>query len=492
MADTKRALIISFGERYLLILLKLMSFVVLARLLTPEDIGIFSVAAALIGLAHVLRDFGVGSYLIQETELTDVRIRTAFTLTLCVAISLFLGVYFLTPVIASFYEDDRLQDVLFLLAFNFLIIPFNSTTLAVLRRNMEFGVLFWINLCSAFTGAVSAIVLAMNGFSYMSLAWSSIAATATICLGGLIYRRNEFWLRPTFSEWRRVASFGAKASFANVVTAIAMDINDLVIGKVMGFSSVAIISRAKGTMNIFHQDVMGAIRNVAYPTFAKANREKLDLEEIHTRAVTAITAIAWPFYGFLAIFPLEIIRVLFGNQWDAAVPLVPFFCLAGAIAATWNLVLPLLMAMGEVDTVVKAELTIQIFRIIALVTCVVIFQTEQSYAIMFMLVYALSFPVFYFFKQKKLSTDWRHRVEGGLENLKLTCVALLLPIVIKVLLIENILQVNEYVVVGIASICVAIGWWFGLVMLNHPVLADPLFPQKIKRLLFFYKRTKEC
>lgn len=62
MTSVSRSLLISLSECYFLIALQLVSFVVLARLLTPEDIGLYSVSAAFIGLAHVVRDFGVGSY----------------------------------------------------------------------------------------------------------------------------------------------------------------------------------------------------------------------------------------------------------------------------------------------------------------------------------------------------------------------------------------------------------------------------------------------
>jgi O-antigen/teichoic acid export membrane protein len=66
MTSVRRALAISFIERYALIAISLASNILIARLLSPEEIGLYSVSLAVIGIAQVLRDFGVGGYLIQE------------------------------------------------------------------------------------------------------------------------------------------------------------------------------------------------------------------------------------------------------------------------------------------------------------------------------------------------------------------------------------------------------------------------------------------
>ncbi len=485
MSIIRRSLIISLAERYFMIALQLASFIILARLLTPEEIGLFSVSAALIGLAQVVRDFGVGSYLIQEKEITDTRIATAFTITLSLALLLFTLTQLLAAPIASFYNDGRLEGVLRLLSINFLIIPFNSTTLALIRRSMKFGVLFWINISAASIGTAAALILAYLDFGYMSLVWSSIANAATICIGGMIYKRKELWIKPTFKEWRRVASFGSQASAAGIVTEIAMSINDLVIGKVMGFSAVAIISRAQGVMNLFQREVMGAIRNVAFPAFAQAHRENKDLETIHTRAINAITAIAWPFYCFLAIFPLETLRVLFGPQWDAAAPLVPIFCLAGAIAATWNLNLPMLIAMGRVDMAMRAEINVQLMRIALLVICAMTFKTVMPYAVAFLIAYIYAAVIFYYYKHQVLKNNWQHKALGLITSLKLTLISLSFPIIIKISLIEEIIYLNEFLTLLISATFTISFWVLGLKRLQHPLISDPLFPNKLHK--FFSK-----
>ncbi|MCB1781715.1 MAG: oligosaccharide flippase family protein, partial [Candidatus Competibacteraceae bacterium] len=89
MANVTKSLAISLAESYIIIILQLGTFVLIARFLTPNEIGLYSVSVAVTGIVHLLRDFGVGSYLIQEKEITNERIRTAFTITLMISIFFF-------------------------------------------------------------------------------------------------------------------------------------------------------------------------------------------------------------------------------------------------------------------------------------------------------------------------------------------------------------------------------------------------------------------
>ncbi len=314
MTSVRRSLAISLAERYVLIAISLLGNILLARLLTPEQIGIYSVNLAVIGIAQVLRDFGVGNFLIQEKNLKDSHLRTAFGFSLVIGCSLFVIVLGLAPTIARFYSDDRLAETLVVSALNFLVLPFCTISLSLLRREMAFGRLVTVNVFAAIVGLVVTITLADRGLGPLSMAIGSVVLNAATGIGAWIARKDYRLLLPGFSEWRTMLNFGTQSSAAGIVTAVAIDINDLAIGKLLGFAPVAMLSRAQGLMYLFHRDLMSAVRNVAYPAFAAAHREGASLEQRYIESVSNVTAFAWPFYGFTALFALEIMRLMFGPQ----------------------------------------------------------------------------------------------------------------------------------------------------------------------------------
>jgi O-antigen/teichoic acid export membrane protein len=483
LASVRRSLVLSFIERYALIVLTLGSYLIIARLLTPEEIGLYSVASAVIGVAQVVREFGVGSFLIQEKNLTEDHVRTAFGLSLMIG-SVFFVIFLIgAPFAGNFYNDHRVVDVLRLISINFLVLPFCSISISLLRREMAFGRIMLVNVAAGVIGFVVVMGFAFAKFGYLSLAFGAIATNASTGLFAWIVRSDRKILTPSLKNWRRLAHFGGQSAAANVVTEVSMNMNDLVIGRVLGFSSVAMLSRAQGLMNLFNRDVMAAVRNVAYPAFAQAHRAGYELEPRYIQSVAAVTVIAWPFYGFVAMFPLEILRLMFGTQWDAAAPLVPWFCLAGGLAATWNLISSAVLATGRVDLVTRTELVIQPVRAVILVMTAVYFKSLLACAIAFAMIYLLLFtPAFYAMKSRSIPNQRAELFKALLVSLKITIGCLFVP-ALYLAYVESAgdKSIGIPTLISLGVVC-ALTWVTGIVWFKHNISRDPLFQRILSRL----------
>src|SRR3546814_12539477 len=98
---------------------------------------------------------------------------------------------------------------------------------------------------------------------------------------------------------------------------------------------------------------------VLLPAFAAKLRQGHALKDSYLRGVAYLTAVGWPFSVVLALLAHPILRVLFGPQWDAAVPLVQILCLAGAITPFVHLGRPLFIALGRIDLGLRIQLVVQ-------------------------------------------------------------------------------------------------------------------------------------
>ena len=212
MSTTRVSLLFSFVEKYLLVLLSLAGGMIISRLLTPTQAGIYSVAAVLLGVAQVLRDFGAGQYLVQERELTETKLRAVLGASFVFAWPLAALIALLGYPLASFYREPALAPLLQLLAVNFVLLPFSSVILPMLRREMRFGAICAINLSHGLCSVLVSVTLAWHGFGFMSMAWGSVAATSAALLVSL-------WLSPPRMPWlpartgiRQVIVFGAYAT----------------------------------------------------------------------------------------------------------------------------------------------------------------------------------------------------------------------------------------------------------------------------------------
>jgi O-antigen/teichoic acid export membrane protein len=344
----RRLLAFSFLENYLVMLLGLISSMILARLLTPKEIGIFSVGAVLVGIGHLLRDFGVGQFLIQAPEVGKSRIRAAMAVQLITSTAIALILLIVCRPIAQFYEREELRQVVSLLALNFLLIPFASIVMTWFRRQLQYRASFIVAISATLAGVVATIVLAFLGFGYMSMVWGSIANTLATVVAANLMRPSWFPWTPSLKGMRELFSFGGYASAAGVVQEAGNASPDLVIGKALGVSDVAIFGKALSVVAMFSMLVMRAVWPVSVPVFARQRHGGGDLVQTYCKSLRYLTALAWPFFAFIAVTAFPLVRVLFGDQWDASVPLVRILALQAAIAICYSLVSPILMAHGRV------------------------------------------------------------------------------------------------------------------------------------------------
>ena len=132
--STRRALVFSFIDRYAGLLLSVLSSMFIARLLSPAEIGVFSVTMVMLTFISSLRDLGAGQYLVQVHELTPQRIRATWTVLLGTGWLMAIVVLMIAEPIARFYHEPRMLDIMLVIAFNFAINPFGSMTYAWLMR----------------------------------------------------------------------------------------------------------------------------------------------------------------------------------------------------------------------------------------------------------------------------------------------------------------------------------------------------------------------
>ncbi|MFY9510540.1 MAG: oligosaccharide flippase family protein [Rubrivivax sp.] len=476
MSSIRVALAWSLVERYALIMLGLISYVVIARLLTPAEIGLYSVTAALVGIAQVIRDFGIGNYLIQERDLSRDRLETAYGFALAAGVVMCVVANVTAPWVASFYGDAQLATVLRATSLNFVVLPFCSISLGMLRRLMRFDRLLVANLLGGFIGFAVTVGLAIMDTGPVSLAWGTVScniATALCAWATLPAQARP--RRPRLTQWRTIVAYGRQSTLAGVVVTAAMDVNDLVVGKVLGFAPVAMLNRAMGMMYLFHRDLLGAARNVAFPAFAAAVRDGKPLEPMFVYTFACVTAVGWTFNGFLLLFPLETLRLLAGAQWDAAVPLVMVFGAAGMVLCLAPLTQTVIMAAGRVDLASRADIVTSLLRVVVVSVTAVITRDLFAVAIAFFASFAISVPVFMAFKHRAVRTDWPALASQLARSLAVSIGTLFAPALVSVHAGVERLNPMPMLQFGLTVAATVVTWLFMLHLCGHPMANDPIY-----------------
>lgn len=475
MTKVRKSLFFSLIERYFSIFLALVSGVVVSRILRPEDIGLYSLAASFIGLAQVLRDFGASTFIIQTPSISQADIESAFGVSLCIGVLLFLLVIGASPLAAYYFHDQRLQSALGLLALNFLIVPLGAPAMSLLTREMRFDLLFWINSGAAIAGFVVTVVSAMQGMAFFSLIFGALALNITTSAGCLAFRRSHIVLRPSLRNWRKVARVGSHTTSAQIFITAGGTAIESITGRLFGFATLAQLSRAQGLMNVFHQDISRAIRSVAFPALSEANRNDHGAENAYLRLVVMMTVFGWPFYAFLATFSLPVVRLMYGEQWHEAASLAPFFCLAGSIAVLWNMIPAMFAATGKTEHLPKMELWSNSVRLAIVGGGLLVFPRPAAMPIFLSISFLFSAIFFYVLKQRYIGNNWAQWKSLVGKSALVSC-ATMLPAWIGLLLMYLFdLHLSDVMVLLLGGLLCLISWLAALKLLRHPLVEDKAF-----------------
>lgn len=393
MTAVRRSLAYSVADSYLSVALQLASTVIIARLLTPTEIGIFAVAAVFAAIASTFRDFGVAEYLIQELELTRDKIRAALAVN--IAISWFIGGVLLlaSDAISSFYRNPGIADVMRIQAINFAFIPFGAITMAYFRRQMDFRPIFIANTASNITSFVVATTGALMGLGYMSLAWSSLAGVLVVVSISLWYRPADLPRWPGLAQIRSVVHFGKHASGIYILGQVGRSAPELIIGRALDMSSVAFFSRASGLVEIFHRLVLRPVMSVCLPYFAQSRRDEGTVVAGYLQALSYLTAVGWTFFIFLGITAYGAIRLIYGPQWTASVHLAQILCGAALVEVTFFLAKDAIIAAGRIERSNLLQLGVQGSRIIGLFAVIPFGLSGAAWGLLFASIFGAAFSL---------------------------------------------------------------------------------------------------
>lgn len=363
----RNGFLISLASANASMVITFVTSIFLARLLTPHEIGIFSIAYVFAGLLRTIREMGLGSYIVQEQELTPERFRTAFGISIVIAAVTATILAGLAGYAGEFYREPGVTLAIYVIAASFLLVPFGATTMSYLRREQRYLDLAVIWTTSTFVQSIASVALAWTGFGFMSLAWSSLIGILASVLLVLFYRPKFIPWLPALSEWRRVLSFSSFVSASSLINYVNNSASDLVLGRMLSISSVAIFNRAHSLSEMVGPVLLSAANTVSLPYFAEKDRQKQDLLAAYLRTTSLLAILSVPVYLVMLVVADPLVRILFGEQWLESIVVLKWLCLAAILRTPVSMSTNLLTAIGEVRRLFILDLKSLIIKLLLVI-----------------------------------------------------------------------------------------------------------------------------
>lgn len=323
--------------------------IMLGRLLSPEEYGIIGVLSIFTAIAGNLQNSGFSQGLINIKKPTANDYNSVFWFNIIVSAIIYLILFFCAPFIASFFHQPCLLWVSRFVFLSFFISSFGIAHSAYMIKNL-------MNREIAITGTVSllcsgtiGIILAINGFSYWSLAWQQVLYISIFNLGRFYYCEWKPSFKIDFKPITSMFNFSVKILLTNLVNTLSNNILTLFFGRLFPIKDVGNFTQAYKWDTMASSLVSNAVGQVSQTIFVSVNDEKEREKRVFRKMLRFTAFLSFPLMFGLALVSNEFILITLTEKWVGSVVILQILCIGGAFLPFSTLYQNLIISKGRSD-----------------------------------------------------------------------------------------------------------------------------------------------
>jgi len=309
-------------------LIQTIGFIILARLLMPEDFGLVAMVTSIYAFFQLIRNMGLTEATIQEKEINHQIISTLFWVNAAFAILLTLAFMVFGPIISWFYDEPRIKSIAIILSLDLLFGGLTTQHRALLIKNFHFYKNAAIGIQATIVAFGIAIYLALHGWGYWAIVLRWVIFSFVEMISAWIFCR---WLPGLPSHNTRILpmiKFGVNMIGNFLVSYFSRNIDKVLIGWRYGSVSLGYYDRAYNLFQAPAQRISRPIFNVAVVTLSKLRENPEKYRRYYLNAISIIGFVGFPISAILTVMSKDIILLLLGSQWESAAPYLSVFSLS--------------------------------------------------------------------------------------------------------------------------------------------------------------------
>lgn len=328
--------------------LQFLAQVVLARLLGPENYGIFGIGMVVYTFSNFLVGFGFGWSLLQRETLTDQDIRFAFTWQLIAGCVAMLGLYFAAPWLSVYFRDLRVQPVIEWMSLACLMNAVTSPASNLLQRDLNFKTLGFIQVGSYAIGyLIVGIPMAFMGHGVYSLvaAWLTQAASAMIL--SYAVKRHPVKLLFWYADSKSAFGVGGAVFLTNIVNWTLNNLDRVSIGRLLNPQAIGLYTAGYNIATMPNTLLLGALQPAFMAAASKMQSDPKRLGRAYLQMLATTWVLILPFFVFLALISGDLVQLLYGPKWTQTASVMAVLFLGMPAYVTWGVSTPVLWNTGR-------------------------------------------------------------------------------------------------------------------------------------------------
>jgi O-antigen/teichoic acid export membrane protein len=376
----------------------LVIFIILARLLTKEEIGVFAMAYVFSETGRIISTGGLVQIIARARQIDNAQIDTIFWSNMIIAVGFTALLCIAAPLIGKLLNQPNLVLPLQILSIALPLNAMGATHLALRLREFGHKTVALRSILSGIIGGSAAVAAAFSGLGIWSLV---IQRCVTEAVGTIFAWSSYRWVPGRQFSWTQAKEnlrFGGNLTIAQMVFLLLVRIQDLLIGTALGAAAVGIYRVAWRSTEMFANAAIQPFSAVGLQTYSRLQSNPSALRQAYCSMLGLCSAISFPALVGFGILSSDVVPLVFGEKWQEAGELGRIFAFM-AIPYTLNyFASPVLTAMGNAHR----QRTLAIIQLVltVILTCLALPYGLMAVAIAYVIRAYLTMPIqIYFLKE---------------------------------------------------------------------------------------------
>ena len=379
--------------------LALLKIAILARILLPFQFGIYGIATLVLGFLEMMTETGINIFLIQQKEKIDEYIDSAWVVSIIRGFLIGILIFILAPFIANYFKNPNATYILYLISLVPIIRGFINPSCIKYQKNLEFNKQFKYDSVVFFVDAFFAILLGVITKSENSLIYAMIISTTLEVVLSFVYFNPKPKFAFDFVKSLKVINRGKWITGAGIANYLFQNIDDIVVGRVLGTTSLGIYQQAYKISTLPISEVGEVFNKVTFPIYVNLTADIKRLRRAFLKTLVIICILVIPFGFIVFTYPIQIIRFVLGETWITAAPVLQLLAIYGSIKAIVNSFYSLFLGISKQEVVTYITLISVICLVIILYPLINLFGIlGAGYATIIATLFSLPLLIYYYVK----------------------------------------------------------------------------------------------
>lgn len=307
--------------------------IVLARILAPTDYGLIAIVLVMIGLGEVLRDFGLSLAAIQSATLSEKERNNLFWANTAIGLVLTLVALAAAPWFSEVFSDHRIEQIVYVLAWTFVVNGMSAQYRAGLNRSLKYGRLALVDTLGQAIGFAAGLALALAGAGYWALALQQMTQALAALAVAVLFGR---WRPGKYDRATSIAKFlqfGWPLVITQLIGFASRNTDSVIIGHQFGPGPLGLYSRAFQLLMLPLNQLNAPSTQVALPILSRLQNQRSEFDRYLVRGQAIMSLIVCVLFVFLGIHADALVAFLFGPKWSASANLFAILAIAGCFQA---------------------------------------------------------------------------------------------------------------------------------------------------------------